>query len=188
MTSGSDLHKHLRIAVGRVSQSGLPIDFDAGTSDLQRIAADLGVTVMSRFTGSLTGTPWQKAGVQVTGTLKASVIQESVVTLEPIESDYAIDFDMIFVPENSRLAPKKADFEDELFVDPEGEDPPEPFTGDHIELGPYVEEELVLAIDPYPRRADETFETIDTDPEPEAGKVSPFAGLAALRKQQDGEN
>lgn len=188
MTSGSDLHKRLRIPVGRVSASGLPIDFDAGAADLERIANDLSLTAMRRLSGSLTATPWQKAGVHVTGTLKTTVVQESVVTLEPIETDYDVDFDMIFVPEHSRLAPKKADFEDELFVDPEGEEPPEPFSSDHIDLGPYVEEQLVLAIDPYPRREGESFQTIDTDPEPEAGKKSPFADLAALRKQQDGEN
>ncbi|MEN3791264.1 DUF177 domain-containing protein [Fulvimarina sp. MAC3] len=188
MTTGTDLHKTLRIAVGRVSQSGLPIDFDAGPADLQRIASDLGLTAMAQFKGSLVAMPWQKAGVQVTGILKVAAVQESVVTLEPIETDYVIDFDMIFVPEHSRLAPRKADFEDEIFVDPEGEEPPEPFSGDHIDLAPYVEEHLVLAIDPYPRRPNETFETIDTDPEPEAGKVSPFADLAALRKQQGDKN
>ncbi|EAU42730.1 hypothetical protein FP2506_07811 [Fulvimarina pelagi HTCC2506] len=188
MTAATDLHRRLRLSAARVPNSGLPIEFTAGEGDLKRIAAELGLHELQHFRGSLLATPWQKAGVRVAGKLKAGVVHESVVTLEPVAKAYEIDFDMIFVPETSRLAAKKSDFEEELFVDPEGDDPPETFSGDDIELGPYVEEQLVLALDPYPRSPEESFRPIDTDPEPDAGKVSPFADLAALRKQQDDEN
>ncbi|MDY8109610.1 DUF177 domain-containing protein [Fulvimarina sp. 2208YS6-2-32] len=180
----SDLHAELTLLPARLSKAGDTIRFEAGEADRQRIAAELDLAGLSKFAGTLLAAPWQKGGVRVTGRLVANATHESVVTLEPVERSYRFDVAMTFVPDTSRLLRITSPGEQELFVDPEGEDPPEPFSGDTIDLAPYIQELLALELDPYPREEGEAFEPVDTDPAPDVGKVSPFADLAALKKQQ----
>jgi len=40
---------------------------------------------------------------------------------------------------------------------------------------------LALGLDPYPRGQGASFDEFDTDPEPDAGRVSPFATLSRLK-------
>ncbi|RFC65135.1 DUF177 domain-containing protein [Fulvimarina endophytica] len=178
----------LFVAVARLPQSGQRLEFDMTEAERSRIAQTLGLVELQHLSGTLDIERWQKSGVRVSGPIEARAIQESVVTLEPVERAYAMDFRMTFVPDTSKLARIPAPEEQELFVDPEGEDPPETFSGEGFDLSPYIEEQLALELDPFPRNEGEAFEEVDTDPEPEEGKISPFAGLSALKKQQGDEN
>src|SRR5262249_57079702 len=66
-------------------------------------------------------------------------------------------------------------------------DAPEPLTGNMLDIGEIVAEQLSLAADPYPRRPGAKLE--DVLPKPRQGgrkghaqqRRHPFAGLAALR-------
>ncbi len=69
-------------------------------------------------------------------------------------------------------------------LDPEGDDPPETFEGDSIDLWPFVLEMLVLALDPFPRAPDAQLPTgPDEANEPENAGKSPFAVLQALKSK-----
>jgi hypothetical protein len=61
-------------------------------------------------------------------------------------------------------------------------DAPQPLTGGVVDLGALATEFLILAIDPYPRKADAVFAGFSAG----EGPASPFAALAALKKKQGG--
>jgi uncharacterized metal-binding protein YceD (DUF177 family) len=118
---------------------------------------------------------WRTRGVKVEGTLHARVEQACVVTLEPVESTIHASFERRFLPPEM-LGPESKS--DEVFVDPEGEDPPEPLTHE-VDLGEFAVEELALNLDPYPRKEGIAFE--DKFGAPAEPQAHPFAKLARLK-------
>lgn len=88
--------------------------------------------------------PWAN-GIEVEISFSADVVQACVVTLEPVGDHIEGEFSRRYVPGLT---------EEEVHaieVAPDEEDPPEPLTGDSIDLGPALAEELILALNPYPR-------------------------------------
>lgn len=115
------------------------------------------------------------------GRLKGVLVQACVVTLEPVPQRVDERVDLVFVPETSKLARIAPEGDGELHLDPEGADIPETFRGDTIDLGAILAELASLALDPYPRADGVEFSQHDTDPDPDGGKVSPFAALGRLK-------
>lgn len=130
--------------------------------DLRELTADLAVR-RRRDTG------W----IAVTGSVRASVVQTCVITLEPVASWVESDIDEVFEIDAGAGAA-------EIDLDPLS-DAPEPLEGDRLDLGDLVAQTLGLALDPYPRApsaslpeaAPETMETTAND----TAAVSPFAKL-----------
>lgn len=116
--------------------------------------------------------------VRVAGRFRADVVQTCVVTLEPIPARVEEDFEMLFGPE--------ADYRpgQEIHLDAESADPPEPFgPGGVVDVGEAVAEHLSLALDPHPRKADaavEVPEGVEKDG-PDALPNNPFAALQGLK-------
>jgi hypothetical protein len=92
------------------------------------------------------------------------------------------EFEQIFVPEGSKLARLVLNAEGEIVVSVEGDDMPEQFTGDTIDVGSLVTEIAALAIDPYPRKDGVDF--VETAPVEEEIEVKPssFAALKDWKK------
>lgn len=98
--------------------------------------------------------------IHITGTVSADVVQECVVTLDPITAHITDDVDAYFTDRRDvvpfarakaqRAAQKGTPIEVEL-IDEAAE--PEPVVGGVIDLGEVAAQFLSLAIDPYPRRA-----------------------------------
>ena len=82
--------------------------------------------------------------IHVSGELEAEVIQSCVVTLAPVPAKVAETFSADFADEDRRRP-------DDLDLDFEAADPPEPIRNGHIDLGELAAEQLALALDPYPR-------------------------------------
>ena len=117
-------------------------------------------------------------GVRVKGHVSVSIVQDCVVTLDPVEQQIEEDFEAIFLPENSRLAKRVQDGSAELVLDPEGPDLPETFTGDSIDVGAVAAEFAALAIDPYPRKQGVDYtDRIESDPTTDKKTVT-FCGSA----------
>lgn len=169
-----------KIVVSRLPAGGMPVRFEAGPAARAALAERLGIVSVERFTADVVVAPWRGDGVKVTGRLSAGVLQTSVVTLEPLAEAVEEEVDLLFAPDHSRLARLPELKDGELHLDPEGEDAPDTFSGDRIDLGEALTEILALGLDPYPREADAVFEAIDTDPDPLAGAVSPFDALRKL--------
>ena len=108
--------------------------------------------------------------IRVRGSLAAAFQQICGVTLEPFDTTMNEPIDIRFAPPG-KIAAIAA-----LVVDPDAEDPPDPYENDRIDLGGVVQEFFVLALNPYPRKPGAVFAHADERDE----KPSPFAKLAAL--------
>lgn len=128
---------------------------------------------------------WRKHGALVEGVVTARVIQECVVTLEPVPVHIHEEIRGRFLPASMLHSDEHG--ADEVIIDPMADDPPEPFEGGVIDLGALVLEYLALGIDPYPRAegaaVPEKFSAEDTIPEV---RHNPFQVLARLRDKPGG--
>lgn len=128
--------------------------------------------VLARFRG----------GIRVTGRVCARIAQACVVSFVPVFQDIDEPVDRVFLPASQR--PREPDPGSEVFVDLEGEDPPDYIDGPEIDLSELVVETVSLAIDPYPRAPDAELSELGAgDADEEAG---PFAGLKALKGKEPG--
>jgi uncharacterized metal-binding protein YceD (DUF177 family) len=112
------------------------------------------------------------------GRLRADVVQECVVTLEPLRSQVAEQFERSY-----SAVVEAADLEIE--VDPSSDDPPDQLVDGAIDVGEAMAEQLALSLDPYPRKPGARFAANDAaadvaGPSGEADSTdgnSPFAAL-----------
>ena len=170
------------IVVAQIPDTGLHRAFEA--SDTTRAAmADLAdLREVTSATASFDLTLKSGGRVHVTGEVRARIGQTCVVTLDPIENEINETIDLMFAPSEqirslSALVDEAAQSEDE-----EVPDPPEPIVDGVIDLGRLATDALFLAIDPYPRRPDATFDLPAEIMDP---ADHPFAALKAL--QSDGK-
>jgi uncharacterized metal-binding protein YceD (DUF177 family) len=94
--------------------------------------------------------------VRVSGALEAAVVQECVVTLEPVASTVRAPLERLYGDAPAAVAASSSGEAggEVMTVDPE-DDEVEPLpAGGVIDLGEMVAEELALALDPYPRAPD----------------------------------
>jgi hypothetical protein len=111
----------------------------------------------------------------------ADIVQNCVVSLEPVEQAIDEPVSVRFAPERDEVVGRGGEIE----VDLDADDPPEPLLGSSIDLGALAEEYFVLAIDPYPHAPGAEIPAESAGgryAEPE----SPFAALAALRGKPRG--
>ncbi|MEQ9329195.1 MAG: DUF177 domain-containing protein [Rhodospirillales bacterium] len=114
--------------------------------------------------------------VRLSAKVRAIVVQTCVVSLEPVESVIETELKRSFgaVEEDSG----------EIDIDPLSEDPPEPMENGAVPVGNCIIEQILLEIDPYPRKQGLEFVDIVEDDEDDTGTgkpASPFAALATLK-------
>lgn len=116
--------------------------------------------------------------VRLVGRLTADVTQTCVVTLDPVAAHVEEDFELLFGPEETYRPGQ------EVHLDLETADPPEPFLPDgSVDVGEVVAEQLSLALDPFPRKADAEVKTpkgVELGG-PDTLPNTPFAALAGLK-------
>ncbi len=109
-------------------------------------------------------------------TFAANVVQSCVVTLAPVRSTLEGAFERQYhvLPARARrLAP-----EEEVAT---GDDDVETLSTNTLDLAGPVLEELLLAIDPYPRAPDAEFESPKDEGGEELPRPNPFAALKTLK-------
>jgi uncharacterized metal-binding protein YceD (DUF177 family) len=159
------------------------MDIVASDSERAALAKRFGFLGLPAFSARVTVDRRIGGQIVVEGRLRGKVVQACVLTLDPVTQELDDAFRLVF----------KKDLADER--DPEsGEavlsahvDSPEPLSGNLLDVGEIVAEQLSLAADPYPRRPGAKLE--DVLPRPRGGgrkgapeqRRHPFAGLAALR-------
>ena len=144
-------------------KDGCVYDLSAGEDERAALAARFDLVSMSRLEARLR-VVWRGNALRVDGDLRADVVQSCVVTLSPVESRLKERLELAFARERPG----------ETF----GLDDAEPLTGDALDVGELVAEELSLALDPYPRLPDaERPESADA----EVPRESPFDVLAKLK-------
>ena len=146
----------------------------AGVSDVSMLEADI---VLKR---------WRRDGVELAGQLRAAVEQPCIVTLEPVFQQINQHFSTRFVAEGSSLSMPVGRVDRELVLDPEGEEPPESYSHDKIDVWPVVCETLLLAIEPFPRiagaRLPDAVTGVLQDADPPGAETSGFSPFAVLEK------
>jgi uncharacterized metal-binding protein YceD (DUF177 family) len=167
---------HRLLATRKVGEAGLVHDIAATDEERAHLAGFLGVISVEALQVSFRIQRWRARGLKLEGLLRARVVQSCVVTLEPVESAVETRFERRFLPAEMIDPGGEAE---EVFVDPDGEDPPEPLTSE-VDLGAIAVEELALGLDPYPRKPGSIFAP-ETSPAADKPAASPFAALGRLK-------
>lgn len=172
------------VAVAQIPEGGLHLDIEADAAQREAMAKAAKLTGIVSASASFDIRHAAGDRYHVTGTVHATVGQECVVTLEPIENVIAEDVDVTFEPprEADVTARAKAPAKSKDEGDDEQPDPPELIENGQIDLGRLAQDFLFLGIDPYPRKAGATFDVPETPPDPED---HPFAALKALKAKRE---
>ncbi|MFZ4408969.1 MAG: YceD family protein [Paracraurococcus sp.] len=154
------------LALGRVGVEGRTELLEADAAECAALARRFGIPAVASLRARLRLEPEEDGSIRVAGRLEASVVQDCVVTLEPVAQrvDAAIGFRVL--PAGREAADGPDDL-DEI----ESEN-------DVVDLGEAVAEQLALALDPYPRAPDAAL-----PPEAVDEASGAFAALAALRRK-----
>ncbi len=166
------------VNVRRLPKTGSFHKFKADDSQRDLLAKFADVLEVRSFQAEARVKPWQSGGVSIAGRVEADLVQSCAVTGDPVASRVLEDVDALMVPEGSKLAAPRISQEGEIVLEAEGDDPPETFTGDSVDLADVWLEFFILGIDPYVKAEGAALETGDEDVVEEE---SPFAALAALK-------
>ena len=149
----------------------------ANPEERAALARRFGLVAIEHLSASLRlGRREGPALIPVAGRFTAEGTQACVVTLEPIKMRLEETFTLLF-----SLAPTSA-AKDEIVIDPNTEDPPEPVGPRGIDIGETVAQQLALALDPYPRVPGAELGDIPAGgTEAERASEGPFSALKALK-------
>ena len=177
----------LPVTVSRLKSLGETVKAEADAAQCTELCERLGILAVHGFAIEARLTPWKKTGVRIEGHVSGAVEQACVVSLAPVAEQINEAFALTLVPAGSPFA-RKTDDKDagELVVDPEGEDPPEEFEGDEIDVGLYAEEFFALALNDYPRASGVEF-SAHVEDDGSAASENPFAVLAGLKDDTPNE-
>jgi hypothetical protein len=161
---------HVAVRLEDVPEAGLHFALVADEQVRASLAALAGVRDLARLEASI-DVARHGGGLRATGRVYATVGQNCVVTLEPLETGVDEAFDVTFAPVAAAAAAASNG------KGGEADEPPEPMMDGTADLGAIATEFLLLGIDPYPRKPGAVFASPDQDM-PAAG---PFAALAKLK-------
>jgi uncharacterized metal-binding protein YceD (DUF177 family) len=137
----------------------------ANEAERRALATRFGLLGIDRLEAAVSLAPVAR-GVRLDAVLTADVVQECVVTLEPVRNRVEERFSVLYgeAPEQEVLGA-----EEEVI---------EPLPGSVLDIGEAVAQQLSLALDPYPRAPDAALpaETLAAEP-----ADHPFAALARLK-------
>jgi uncharacterized metal-binding protein YceD (DUF177 family) len=162
------------LPVDKISAGGVEETIVADANERKLLAKRFGLLDLPKLTAKLTVTPARgETMYAVKGRIEADVVQQCVVTLEPLPAAVAPEVDVLYVAheylEGNGNNPH---------IDLEEEET-EPIIGGIIDLGELVAQNLGIALDPYPRKPDIPFVEAEFG-DPASG--SPFAKLVDLKE------
>jgi len=168
------------VEAARIGGGEMTVTVEATSEERADLAAALGIVDIVALSADLVLTRGRGDVIEVAGRVRAEIVQNCVVSLEPVPQTIDEPILRRFVEEGSRLAPVPPKPGAEVKVEAVEEEPPEVLGSSIIDLGAVVVEHFVLAIDPYPRAPDAA-PPENPVAEAEDASDSPFAALAKLR-------
>jgi hypothetical protein len=129
------------LSIEKIPASGVEEDLLANETQRRKLAERFGLLGLPSLRAKLAVKP-DSAGYSVTGTMIADVVQQCVVTLEPLDNHIEQDIHVSF------RASEAIEAEKELLPD---ESDVEAIMGGVIDLGELLAQHLGLALDRYPR-------------------------------------
>jgi uncharacterized metal-binding protein YceD (DUF177 family) len=156
-----------------------PIERDISANETERaaLAQRFGLQALEKLSARVVVRRVRDDMFHVSGRFAAVVVQQCVVTLEPVPATIDEPLAMTFVKgKPSRARPAEGVDEDE----------PDTMEGEVIDLGETVAQQLAISLNPYPRAPGASLEAVlprQTGAESkEEGRTNPFAALEVLRK------
>ena len=146
------------------------------------IAMAYDIISVESFVANCLLTPWKRDGAQLSGNISATITQPCAVSFEPLQANVDETYDLVFVPQGSKHATPKSNDEGEWVFELEGNELPETFIGDSIEMAAVWLEFFDLGIDLFARKDGEVFQGSKDSSGEEKKPESPFAALAAMKK------
>ncbi len=158
-----ELHRPLR--PGLVGPEGRTERIEATAEERAALAERFGLLDLSSLTADLALTPAPGGALRARGTLRADVVQECVVTLEPVPARIEDALDWRILPPGAEPSDELEEGPEEIESEPDGS----------VDLGEAVAQGLSLALDPYPRAPDAAV--------PDAARDAAENPFAALRSR-----
>lgn len=164
--------------LGRLGRAGAELALSARPAELVALARWASVRQVESFAATVTLRRLSAERFAYEAELKAEIVQDCVVSLEPVRSR----INRRILREMHLVEPSRADRTGDVMVDSasEADDVREEIPSLTYDLAGPLLEELVLAIEPYPRAQGVAFVP---PTEPGLGHTNPFAVLKNLKKQ-----
>lgn len=159
-----------------IGEDGVDLDLAATDKECHALARRIGVDALNALRATIAVRPMGKRLFAADGKFAADVVQTCVITLEPFESTFAEPFERRYRSGRSKQDAASGPID----IDPFADDPPDPVIDGVIDLGEAIAEELVLLVDPHPRKPGASFETQSAQEDDEAdadARNNPFEVL-----------
>jgi uncharacterized metal-binding protein YceD (DUF177 family) len=170
------------VDLDRLGANGAALDIVASEGERAALVKRFGFLGLPALAARVTVDRRIGGQVVVEGRLRGKIVQACVLTLDPVTQELDDTFRLVFMKD---LAEEHDPESGEAVLSAQA-DATEPLSGNLLDIGEIVAEQLSLAADPYPRRPGAKLE--DMLPKPRGGRKGPpeqrrhpFAGLAALR-------
>jgi uncharacterized metal-binding protein YceD (DUF177 family) len=167
------------VLLHQVPKLGLRFILNANSEEKQAVIHAFNLVDLHVLSAEIIIKPEGSELFQVSGHVSAKVVQECVVTLEPVEESVDQAFELSFVAGSQEEADA---LEEKSYIDPEDLSPDIAVDG-RLSLEDIVLEQFALGLNPYPRKEDAVFTPYIEDDGSNDEKKSPFAKLEALKKQ-----
>jgi hypothetical protein len=168
--------------VDQARDTKISVEIVAEAAERAELAAFLQLPAINSLHARYEVKPLTRGRYEVSGEVRANVVQTCVVTLEDFSVDVLETADAIYAPPvrepSAKAKAKGAVVEVSLF---EGEDPPDEIVNGKIDLGSLTTEFLALGLDPWPRKTNAEFQP-GADGKTENQKTLPFAALEKLKR------
>jgi hypothetical protein len=155
-----------------IPAAGLDCHRKATEAECAQLAAALELLGLGRLDVRYRVVPRAGGRFHLTGRLRASVVQECGITLEPVPAEIDEELDFEFWPGESRPEPGPGGEHEALALDDI-----EPIENERLAVGRVAFETLASALDPYPRAQGAEFRWQDNTTA-RSSTSNPFAALA----------
>lgn len=177
------------VPLERIGAKVITLSFEAGAAERAALAERFGLLELPAFAAEATLRRRKDTGwIELKGRLHATVVQECVVTLEPVVNTVEGDIDELFDDSAAQRTGDRRDANERIEVDLDPvADEPEPLDAETLDVGEIIAQVLSLSIEPYPRApgvtdGDGAHGTAAAGQDGrESGEPSPFAALALLK-------
>ncbi len=159
------------VQIGKIGSQKREIKLVADDATRKKIAERYKILAVDHLSGHLS---YYRQGkkIFVSGTIKASLVQACVLTLQPVAEEIEENFDYCFV-RMDKIAAQTDNQDAELLENLDG---PEPIFGENIDLGELIVEQVALAMALYPRIEGAEWPEQASD----GGETSAFADLRKI--------
>jgi uncharacterized metal-binding protein YceD (DUF177 family) len=160
------------VSIARLGDSEAVYHIEAKAEERAALARRLGLLALDRFILDARLSRATGGGIRLAGEIAAELVQECVVTLEPVPAKVSEAFSILY----RRTLPAESD------IHATDEEDMELLAGEEIDIGEAAAQQLSLALDPFPRAPGAQIPAIEP-PAGEAGVRRPFADLGRLLKK-----